>query len=95
MDNVCLKLGQKCAKKANTGNAYTGNSLKNARKMDNVCLKPGQKCAKMRSFSTNLTRVKNDKWAKKDLKICKLVKDALKYQIGILVKLISECADNQ
>ena len=26
--------------------AYTGNSLKNARKMDNVRLKPGQKCAK-------------------------------------------------
>ena len=46
MDNVRLKPGQKCAKNANTGNAYTGNSLKNARKMDNVSLKPGQKCAK-------------------------------------------------
>ena len=46
MDNVSLESGQKCAKNANTGNAYTGNSLKNARKMENVCLKPGQKCAK-------------------------------------------------
>ena len=46
MDNVCLKPGQKCAKNANTGNAYTGNSLKNAQKLDNVSLKPGQKCAK-------------------------------------------------
>ena len=32
MDNVCLKLGQKCAKNANTGNAYTGNSLKTLEK---------------------------------------------------------------
>ena len=31
MDNVSLKLGQKCAKNANTGNAYTGNSLKRAK----------------------------------------------------------------
>ena len=46
MDNVSLKPGQKCAKNANTGNAYTGNSLKNTRKMDNVSSKSGQKCAK-------------------------------------------------
>ena len=43
MDNVNLKLGQECAKNANTRNAYTGNSLKNARKNGQCLPKTGAK----------------------------------------------------